>query len=174
MKDLVITVNANTRKATYSKNFIGIKSENLQSNIIFDFEDEFIDGVGYLEIDNGEKYIISMEKTDERYYLPIKSSLLTKAGPLKVQLRIDRAVNESTGIFKSKVVEIPVLEAINATADVPEEYPTWLEQADAKLIEVEQATDRANAISEDMENKRDTDYYVGVKITDAEIDALFE
>ena len=156
MKDLVITVNANTRKATYSKNFIGIKGENLQSNIIFDFEDEFIDGIGYLEIDNGEKYLIPINKTAERYYLPIKSSLLTKTGALKVQLRVNQVIDEDTvGVFKSIIIDIPVLEAVNATTDIPDEYPTWLEQADAKLIEVgeaigdaETATENANTATE--------------------------
>ena len=176
MKDVIFTINANTRKVAKSKDFLGINGENLQNNIIFDFADEFINGIGYLETDDGtNKYLIQLTKVDEHYILPIYNSLLATVGNLTCQFRANIAVDASTtAIFKSEKFIIPVLEAINAEIPIPEEYPTWLEQADLKLAEVEEATDRANAISEDMEEKRDTDYYVGVKITNNEIDALFE
>lgn len=138
MKDLIITINTNTRKVKTTKNFIGINGENLQGNIIFDFENEFIDGVGYLEIDNGDKYIIQMEKEAEHYTLPIKSSLLTKTGKLKIQLRVNINENqENMQVFKSEIIEIPVLEAINATSTIPDEYPGWVK---ASNINSEEAT----------------------------------
>lgn len=173
MKDLIITINTNTRKAKTTKNFIGINGENLQGNIIFDFENEFIDGVGFLEVDNGDKYIIEMEKEAEAEYytIPIKSSLLTKTCILKVQLRVDNQIDEETvTVFKSQIIEIPVLSAVNATATIPDEYPSWLEEATVAVNACENATTRANTISADLEEKVETDYYRGVGVADTTVD----
>ena len=118
MNDLIFTIDAETRKATASKTFMGITGENLQDNLIFDFKNEFIDGVGILELEsNGNKYIYGMQKIQNRYVVPIQSSMLAYKGKAKTQLKV---VNESTGaIFKSRIFEIPVLEAISATDPAP-------------------------------------------------------
>lgn len=138
MKDVIFTVNANTRKVVKTKDFIGINGENLQGNIIVDFSDEFIDGYGYLEVDFGtSKGFLNMTKVDQHYVLPILSSLLTVVGKIYCQVRINVPVDADTmAVFKSEKFEIPVLEAINAEGTIPEDYPTWVEEADLKLAEL--------------------------------------
>lgn len=129
MKDLIISINANTRKASTSKGFVGINGEHLNGNIVVDFIGEFIDGAGFLEIDNGEnKYIIGMTKDGEHYSVPIRSSLLTKTTKLKLQFRAHISIDEdTTRIFKSEIIELPVLEAINAVSTIPDDYPAvWV------------------------------------------------
>lgn len=129
MKDLIITINVNTRKASTSKGFVGINGEHLNGNIVVDFIGEFIDGAGFLEIDNGEnKYIIGMTKDGEHYSVPIRSSLLTKTTKLKLQFRAHIAIDQdTTRIFKSEIIELPVLEAINAVSTIPDDYPAvWV------------------------------------------------
>lgn len=138
MKYLIVTINANTRKPKLTKNFLGINGENLQGNIIVDFEDEFIDGTCYLEVDDGnEKYLITMEKVESHYILPIKSSLLKTVGKLSCQIRISSSVNEDVSIFKSEVFEILVLEAINAAETIPEQYPTFVDEITARVENLE-------------------------------------
>lgn len=146
MKDVIFTINANTRKVTKTKDFIGINGENLQGNIIVDFADEFIDGYAYLEVDFGTtKGFIGMTKVDSHYVLPIQNSLLAVVGKIYCQIRIDVAIDANTmSVFKSEIFDIPVLEAINAQGTVPEEYPTWVENADLKLAEVDTAIARVD------------------------------
>lgn len=137
MKDVIFTINANTRKVAKTKDFIGINGEHLQNNIIVDFSDEFINGYGYLEVDNGTKYLLTMTKVDNHYVLPIRSSLLAVVGKLYCQVRVDVPVDASTmAVFKSEIFDIPVLEALNAEGTIPEDYPTWVEEADLKLAEL--------------------------------------
>ena len=139
MKDLIVTINANSRKPKLTKNFLGINGENLQGNIIIDFEDEFIDGICYLEVNDGnEKYFITMEKVETHYILPIKSSLLKTVGKLPCQIRISSAVNEDVSVFKSEVFEIPVLEAINAVETIPDQYPTFVYEITARVEDLEE------------------------------------
>lgn len=122
MKDLIITINANTRKASVSKTFAGITGENLQGNIIFDFVGEFIDGTGYLDFDNGQKYSVQMTKEENRYTAPIHNSLLQKIGKVKIQLRIEQTTEQTTvAIFKSRIIELPVLEALDQS-EMPVDY----------------------------------------------------
>ena len=139
MKDLIITINANTRKIKNSKNFLGINGENLNGNFIVDFEDEFIDGFAYLEVfDGSQKYLLTMEKVEDHYVLPILSSLLATVGDLQCQVRINSQFDaNSVSVFKSEIFKLSVLEAINATETIPEEYPTWIEEADLKILNIQ-------------------------------------
>ena len=156
MNNIQIHINKNTRKVNFSADFIGVSGENLQSNLIFSFDDEFINGDAFLEIDNGiNKYVAQMAKDGQTYILPIKNSLLSVAGDLACQVRIDTPVTEEeTAVYKTERFYLKILYAVNATQTIPEEYDTWIE-------ELTEAINRANAISEDLENKRDTDYYRG-------------
>lgn len=167
MKDLIITINANTRNALFTRNFIGVNGEYLDGYIKVDFEDEFIDGIATFEFERSDgKYYIEMEKGDDDfYYLQIKSSLLSKAEKLKCQIRIDQAGEE---VFKCRRFPLFVLTAVNSATTIPEDYGDWLSHANQKLLEIdeaiddaEEATTRANAISQDLETKRDNDYYRG-------------
>ena len=155
MKDVILTVDANSRKVTASKGFLGINGENLTGNIIFDFKDEFIDGTGYLEIDTDTPYIIEMTKTEHRYSVPIKSSLLSKTGVRKVQLKVVTTIDaENSSIFKSETFMIPVLEAVNAGTETPDEYPSWEEEIRAELTRLDDTLD-------DLDEKVESGYFDG-------------
>ena len=158
MSNIQIQINKATRKVNFTADFIGISGENLQGNLVFSFTDEFVDGLAYLEIDTGEnKYITAMTKVGETYVLPIKNSLLAVAGDLLCQVRVDMVnITGDVPVFKSERFVLTVLFAVNATDEIPEDYDTWID-------EVTEATNRANAISADLEHKRDTDYYRGAK-----------
>lgn len=117
------------------KTILGISGENLQGKIIFNFE-EFVDGVAWLEIEkeNGEKGYIQMTKENETYTLEIKSSLLSQAGYIYMQLRITQDENvNGIPVFKSKKFYVEVLNAINATATIEDDYPNIIDIVNNKL-----------------------------------------
>lgn len=172
MRNLIITINASTRKIETNKNFLGINGENLNGDLIVEFKDEFIDGFAYLEIfDGSQKYLLSMEKVEEHYVLPILSSLLATVGDLQCQIRVNSQFDaNSVSIFKSEKFKLPVLEAINATETMPEQYPTWIEEADLKILNIQnnlnaEITAREQADANLQANKQD-------KLTQTQLDAV--
>ena len=124
------------------KAVLGINNENIVTNIVFEFVDTFVDGIGWLEIQmpDGTKNYVALEKTENSYRLPVKSSLLTQIGKIYMQLRITENENPNgIPVLKSSMFYMKVLEAINSTTEIPDEYPTWIEMADQKLLEVDEA-----------------------------------
>lgn len=133
-KDINIKVLSNSM-IILDKTMLGIAGENLQGKIIFNFE-EFVDGVAWLEIEkeNGEKGYIQMAKENEIYTLEIKSSLLSSPGYLYMQLRITQDENvNGIPVFKSKKFYVEVLNAINATATIEDDYPSIIDIVNNKL-----------------------------------------
>lgn len=133
-KDINIKVLSNSM-IILDKTILGINGENLQGKIIFNFE-KFVDGVAWLEIEkeNGEKGYIQMTKENETYTLEIKSSLLNQAGYIYMQLRITQDENvNGIAVFKSKKFYVEVLNAINATATIEDDYPSIIDIVNNKL-----------------------------------------
>ncbi len=120
---------------------LGVCGENEQELLIFLFEDGFVDGTGYLEIEfpNGccnRKCSIELEKDleNECYRLEVKNSLLRFEGNLKLQVKIvDRRA-----VWKSVVFEMLVDEAINATEGLEEDYPDLVEWIKMRMQEIEE------------------------------------
>ena len=90
MKDIIINVDSISHKVNFPDEFLGIGYENLQGNIIFQFDNNFIGGEARLEvsIDEESGIIPSLTHYENGYILPIKSSLLTGTNVL-MQLVID-------------------------------------------------------------------------------------
>lgn len=154
-KDINIKVLSNSM-VILDKTVLGINGENLQGKIIFNFE-EFIDGVAWLEIEKetGEKGYIQMTKENETYTLEIKSSLLNQAGYIYMQLRITQDENvNGIPVFKSKKFYVEVLNAINATATIEDDYPSIIDIVNTKqdkLTAGENITIKDNIISANLE-----------------------
>ncbi len=129
MKDLIITIDCDTRKVKFSRDFIGLTGENLQGNIIVDFEKkaDFVDGTASFEVEqSGEKYAIVMTKdeTNKVYTLPIKLSLLRYACTMKCQVTIQQEETANgIPVFKTEIFKLPCYEAINATNEIYDDYP---------------------------------------------------
>lgn len=161
-KDLKIKVLSNSM-IILDKAVLGISGENLQGKIIFNFE-EFVDGVAWLEIEKetGEKGYIQMTKENETYTLEIKSSLLSNSGYLYMQLRITQNENvNEIAVFKSNKFYVTVLEAINATSTIEDDYPNILDIVNTKqdkLIEGENITIKDNVISANLTGTVDKEY----------------
>jgi hypothetical protein len=163
-KDIIVEINSATRQVYFEDNFLGLKNENLQNEIIFKFKDKFVDGTPRIEIEKGEeKYVITdVRKEDESYKLEIKSSLLT-SNQVNMQLVITEGTNEDEiPIFKSKIFYMYVLESINAEIEIPDEYNTWIDIANTKLNSIDEAINQANTLDLDVSK---TDNVATIEIT---------
>lgn len=140
MKDIEIKINRETRMVDLSKSIIGNDGENLQGNLVFSFTDEFVKGQARLEyvIDDEKKYALLL-KDEDNYYIPIKS-VMTKEGQIDMQLVITEGTNENEiPIFKSNIFYVTCKKSINAEIEEEEEYYSWIEIANTKLNEVDEA-----------------------------------
>ena len=159
-KDIIIQVNSANNQVLKSNDTLGISSENLQGKIIFKPE-PFVDGICRMYVE--DKGSIMMDKQEDCYTLDILSSLLTESS-LDICFKIiesERA--EGTPIFCSKIIHFNVLDTIDNSEEIPEEYPSWEQTLDLKieeLTELEEAVElaeqgrnaRVNAEIERLEN----------------------
>lgn len=149
MKDVIIKIDQNSM-VYKQETVLGISYENLQGKIIFKFLGTFPKGIAYLEYERDtEKGYLQMNQVGEEYQLEIKSSLLTKEGRIYLQLRVtEDATPEGIPVFKSNKFYLEVKEAINATAEIPDEYPEWIDTANEKIKEM----DNLNITTERVED----------------------
>lgn len=140
MKNIEIKVDRNTSYVDLPNNILGINGENLQGDIIMSFKNGFVDGIAWLEIEMPDKTkgYIMMDKVGEKYTLKIKSSLLTQVGLIHMNLRITEDENiDGIPVFKSNIFYLKVVESINATETIPDEYETWMDILNTKIVEVD-------------------------------------
>lgn len=154
MKDIQINVNTETNLIYKDSEILGISSENLQGKIIFK-PVPFINGVCRLYVKN--LGAIEMNKGEDCYTLPIKSSLLKSPG-IDVCFKIAEPTNENgTPIFASKIVHLKVLDTIEDDSTIPEQYPSWIETFDSKIAEIQKLEETVSVNEEirvENENKR--------------------
>ena len=149
MKDLFIKINRKNRQVDLSKSTIGNDGENLQGNMIFTFEDEFVNGQARLEYTmDGEKRYIFLNRNDESYTTPIEN-ILTKKGTIHMQLVILEGIDENNvPIFKSNIFYVYCNDSINAEVEEPEVSTGWFEMANTKLTQA----DNLNIITTPIQN----------------------
>lgn len=144
-----ILIRTSDRKTLHKdRRTLGMNGENLQEVLLFCL-DEKIEGTGIVEVElpNGEKGMIQVECTEEGYELPVKSSLLSQTGFVKFQLRI---LHDNEEIFKSEIIPLEVKDSINATATIPEEYPSWVDT----LTNLKKDLEKAESERVSNENER--------------------
>lgn len=144
-----ILIRTSDRKTLHKdRRTLGMNGENLQEVLLFCL-DEKIEGTGIVEVElpNGEKGMIEVERTEEGYELPVKSSLLTQTGFVKFQLRI---LHDDVEIFKSEIIALEVKDSINATETIPEQYPTWIDT----LTNLKQDLEKSESERVSNENER--------------------
>ena len=167
MKDYIIKVNTETRENTLPRDVaFGVQGENIIQKLVFEL-DHMIEGIGWLEIKQGTtKGYIALNRTETGYEIEIKNSLLTQP-VIYVQLRITKSQtpDEEIPVFKSKVSYIPIHEAINATTTIPDEYPEWIDIANAKILEIDEALEEVDNLDIDVSKTGKT---VTVSITNKE------
>lgn len=139
MKDIEIKINKETRMVEINKYVLGNDGENLQGNLIFTF-DEFVNGQARLEyLISGNKYFVLLEKVNNTYQIPILS-VITKKGQIDMQLVVTEGIDEKEiPIFKSNIFYLICNASINAVNEAPDEYEQWIDIANTKLNEIDEA-----------------------------------
>ena len=144
-----ININLDVMKSNSSENEynVGIHGENLQGNIVFELSEK-VEGIGYLQIqknDEIENILMSNDEYYTKYYVPIKSALLD-AENFRFQLRITEPENENgIPVFLSPIYIAYVGEDIGNIVE-PEEYPTWLDTANSKIMEINEAIGKVSDV----------------------------
>ena len=149
-----ICIDTETRNIkSRERNFLGIAGEHEIEQIVFKLS-AFIIGEAILEIqkynkeNKQEKYFINLEKQEESYIFNVKNSLLDVAKPIKMQLHITTANEE---VFKSKIFEMQVYEAIDATETIPEEYAEWIDIANSAIAQMRELEQTISAKEEERQ-----------------------
>ena len=162
MKDKKIKV-ADNSMVYFNDKVLGIDGENLQGKIIFYFEN-FKNGVAWLEFEkeDGTKKYIPMDKVNETYEVEIKPSLLSDTSIIYLQLRITEDESENgIPVFKSKKFYMNILDSINATSTIEEDYPDILDvlnNKQDKLKAGKNITIGNNVISANLKETADKEY----------------
>lgn len=162
MKDKKIKV-ADNSMIYFDDKVLGIDGENLQGKIIFYFEN-FKNGVAWLEFEkeDGTKKYIPMDKENETYEVEIKPSLLSDTSIIYLQLRITEDEKENgIPVFKSKKFYMNILDSINATSTIEEDYPDILDvlnNKQDKLKAGKNITIGNNVISANFKETADKEY----------------
>ena len=157
-----IIVKNESRDVFPEREILGISGENKFETLQFNL-DKFIDGEALLRVERKEtsgtaKYEIAVEKGDNCYTLEVLSSLLAYKGTIKLQLVI---MQENLEVFKSKTFNMKVLEEIEGTQEIPEQYPTWQQLANQKILEMNNKIAEVTALEEDLEDKVESGYFKG-------------
>lgn len=141
------------KKASIGDGNLGISGENEQERLIFLFEDEFVDGTCFLELEfpNGQKNAIELEKdeTNKSYSLTVKNSLLRYVGTIDMQLKII----QKTAVWKSKTFKMVVENAINAVESIEDEYLDFGSWVKIRMQELEEAIEQFKNNSDSNEGK---------------------
>ena len=133
-KDIKINVDTQTDGISLSSRRLGISSENLQGKIIFTPK-PFIDGICRMYIEGHGT--IEMDKQEDCYTLDIKSSLLITPH-IDVCFKITEPEKDNgVPIFATKIIHFEVLDTIEDSIEIPEQYPTWIETFDSKIAQID-------------------------------------
>lgn len=152
MKQFEIKITKSTRYVDFENDNekVGNIGENLQTMLVFSFTDEFVNGQARLEYTiNGESQYVFMEKVGETYQTPVTSQL-AQCGSVDLQLVITEGTDENEiPKFKSNVFYLPFGKSINAEIEQAEGYEEWIDVANTKLNEIDEAVEQANNLDID-------------------------
>ena len=129
--------------------FLGYEGENEVNKLIFKFEDGFFDGSALLNVHKGEQQgYVTLDKVEETYELEVKNSLLSQKGDVRFQLVITTTAGK---VIKFDPFVMTVKDAIDTDAEMPEEYPSWIDEANAKIAEMDKAIEDAEKLDAKVE-----------------------
>ena len=144
-----VSLKISTRECVPDNRFLGYEGENEVNKLIFKFEDGFFDGSGLLNVHRGEqKGYVTLKKVGETYELPVENSLLAQKGDVRFQLSITSTEGK---VIKFDPFVMVVKDAIDADVELPEEYPSWIDEANAKLAEMDKAIEDAEKLDAKVE-----------------------
>lgn len=134
------------REVSKENSKIGNDSENKVETLEFEFPEEYKDFTKYIEFQiKDEKYVDLIE--NDKYII---TRAIAKYGKIKAQIVLRNSLENDVAVFKSDIFELKVSKSINATIDVPVEYPTWIDN----LTKLKQDLDQSEHERVSNENER--------------------
>ena len=134
------------REVSKENSKIGNDSENKVETLEFEFPEEYKDFTKYIEFQiKDEKYVDLIE--NDKYII---TRAIAKYGKIKAQIVLRNSLENDVAVFKSDIFELKVSKSINATIDVPVEYPTWIDN----LTKLKQDLDQSEQERVSNENER--------------------
>lgn len=139
------------------KSFVGYQNENHAEKLIFDIPEELSDYEkvicfssqkgNFEDILQGNEYILT--------------NSITKNRVVDMYLKfIKKIENDKVEVIKTSIMQLDFKDSFDTFEEIDEEKVDIL---DTLILETKEATERANSISEELENKVATDYYKGEK-----------
>lgn len=166
-----ITLVTETRDCIIYSDFLGFHGEDNANKLVFTFADGFIDGIATLHLERGsEKGNITLDKVGETYELLVKNSLLTQVGEIKFQLSL--ATADNFFIFRDFIMHVD--ESIVSDSTIPEDYPTWIEIANQKIIDIDKEIAKSEELREQLLQDKENGVFNGKDGKDGEDYTLTE
>ena len=144
-----IALTTETAKSVPYNQFLGYEGEDNITELVFEFEDGFVDGRAKLVLlrEDIEPGYVDLVRVDDTYVLPVKSALISKNGDVTFCLTMIDANNKI--IAKYDPFVMTVKDAPDTDIPMPEDYPTWSKLADDKIKEIDEALAK---LQEDVES----------------------
>lgn len=167
-----VTLDTETRKCFPDTDLLGFEEDNNSNKIIFNFNDGFINGVARLYIKKGDKKgSVELKKENDTYILPVERSLLIGTGNIEFQLTM---YQEEDVVASYDAFDLLIKDKIITDEPIPEQLPSWIDDYNAKLIELNEAIEKAGSISVEIDDKMSDTSINGVqnKVIKAYVDGL--
>lgn len=140
---IIIDENREVLKET---NKIGNDSENKVEVLEFEFPKQYTAFTKYIEFQiKNEKYVDLIE--NDQYVI---TRAIAKYGKIKAQVVLRNSLDNDVAVFKSNIFDLKISNSLNATEDVPTEYPTWIDN----LTNLKQDLEKAEQERVSNENER--------------------
>lgn len=140
---IIIDENREVLKET---NKIGNDSENKVEVLEFEFPKQYTAFTKYIEFQiKNEKYVDLIE--NDQYVI---TRAIAKYGKIKAQVVLRNSLDNDVAVFKSNIFDLKISNSLNATEDVPTEYPTWIDN----LTNLKQDLEKAEQERESNEKER--------------------
>lgn len=144
------------RKLVQDEDFAGYNGENRAEKLEFEIPENLRNYAIIINFETEDEKFYDI--LDENYTYTLKNNV-TKYNFVNFYLKFMKQLDEVTyEIVKTEVKRLRIRSSFETEQEITEEE---IEVLDRVLAQMLQATDRANAIAADLENKRDTDYYRG-------------
>lgn len=148
---IIIDENREVLKET---NKIGNDSENKVEVLEFEFPKQYTAFTKYIEFQiKNEKYVDLIE--NDQYVI---TRSIAKYGKIKAQVVLRNSLDNDVAVFKSNIFDLKISNSLNATEDVPTEYPTWIDnltklKQDLESSESERISNEDERISAEEERQ---------------------
>ena len=144
------------KKLVQDEDFAGYNGENRAEKLEFEIPENLRNYAITINFETEDEKFYDI--LDEDYTYTLKNNV-TKYNFVNFYLKFMKQLDEYTyEIVKTEVKRLPIRSSFETEEEIPEEEIKVINKMITKMIE---ATNRANAISEDLENKVATDYYRG-------------